>query len=48
MNQFISRYAQQISGTLAGFDRLVFRGQLAEVRHGNSDFDDFERLGRRK
>ncbi|MCW5977575.1 MAG: hypothetical protein KIT09_05840 [Bryobacteraceae bacterium] len=29
MNEFISRYQPQLSGVLAGFDRLVFRGQLA-------------------
>jgi hypothetical protein len=29
MNEFISRYQAQLSGVLSGFDRLVFRGQLA-------------------
>lgn len=29
MNEFISRYSQQISGVITGFDRLVFRGNLA-------------------
>jgi hypothetical protein len=29
MNDFISRYSDQISGVLSGFDRLVFRGNLA-------------------
>lgn len=28
MNEFISRYRDQLSGVLSGFDRLVFRGQL--------------------
>ena len=28
MNEFISRYQAQLHGTLTGFDRLVFRGQL--------------------
>jgi hypothetical protein len=28
MNEFISRYSDHLSGTLTGFDRLVFRGQL--------------------
>jgi hypothetical protein len=28
MNDFISRYSEQISGTLTGFDRVVFRGNL--------------------
>src|SRR5262245_42639449 len=31
MNEFISRYRPQLSGTLAGFDRLVFRGNLSLV-----------------
>jgi hypothetical protein len=29
MNEFISRYQDQISGVVSGFDRLVFRGNLA-------------------
>jgi len=29
MNEFISRYRDQISGVVTGFDRLVFRGNLA-------------------
>lgn len=29
MNDFISRYGNQLSGVLTGFDRLVFRGNLA-------------------
>ena len=28
MNDFIARYENQLSGTLSGFDRLVFRGTL--------------------
>ncbi len=28
MNEFISRYREQIGGVITGFDRLVFRGQL--------------------
>lgn len=28
MNDFIARYQDQLSGTLSGFDRLVFRGTL--------------------
>ena len=31
MNEFISRYGKHLSGTLCGFDRLVFRGYLALV-----------------
>ncbi|HJU61999.1 MAG TPA: hypothetical protein VJ864_08130 [Candidatus Binatia bacterium] len=31
MNEFISRYREHLSGTLAGFDRLVFRGQLSLI-----------------
>lgn len=29
MNEFISRYSEQISGVITGFDRLVFRGNLS-------------------
>jgi hypothetical protein len=29
MNEFISKYRDQISGVISGFDRLVFRGNLA-------------------
>jgi hypothetical protein len=29
MNEFISRYRDQISGVITGFDRLVFRGNLS-------------------
>lgn len=29
MNDFISRYSKQIGGVITGFDRLVFRGNLA-------------------
>jgi hypothetical protein len=29
MNEFISRYSNQLSGVISGFDRLVFRGNLA-------------------
>lgn len=29
MNEFIARYQDQISGVLTGFDRLMFRGNLA-------------------
>src|SRR5918995_354079 len=29
MNEFISKYRDQISGVITGFDRLVFRGNLA-------------------
>src|SRR3989442_3296371 len=28
MNDFIAKYQEQLSGTLSGFDRLVFRGTL--------------------
>ena len=28
MNDFIAKYQDQLSGTLSGFDRLVFRGTL--------------------
>jgi hypothetical protein len=29
MNEFISKYSDRLSGVLSGFDRLVFRGNLA-------------------
>ena len=29
MNEFIARYSDQISGVITGFDRVVFRGNLA-------------------
>ncbi len=29
MNEFIAKFSDQLSGTLSGFDRLVFRGHLA-------------------
>lgn len=29
MNEFISRYKDQIGGVISGFDRLVFRGNLS-------------------
>ncbi len=29
MDEFISKYRDQISGVITGFDRLVFRGNLA-------------------
>jgi hypothetical protein len=28
MNDFIAKYKDQLTGTLSGFDRLVFRGSL--------------------
>jgi hypothetical protein len=31
MNEFTSRYSDQISGVITGFDRLVFRGNLALI-----------------
>ena len=31
MQQFIDKYADQITGTLSGFDRLVFRGSLLSL-----------------
>jgi hypothetical protein len=31
MNEFIAKYWQEISGTLTGFDRLVFRGSLRSI-----------------
>ena len=34
MQQFLDKYAQQISGVLSGFDRLVFRGLLRRLNYG--------------
>lgn len=34
MQQFIEKYREQIKGTLAGFDRLVFRGSLRRLNYG--------------
>jgi hypothetical protein len=31
MQQFIEKYAQQIQGTLSGFDRLILRGSLRRL-----------------
>jgi hypothetical protein len=28
MNDFITKYQNELTGTLSGFDRLVFRGTL--------------------
>jgi len=33
MKQFIAKYAEQINGTLSGFDRLVFRGTLRSMSY---------------
>jgi len=33
MKQFIAKYAEQINGTLSGFDRLVFRGTLRALSY---------------
>jgi hypothetical protein len=32
MNDFIAKYQDQLSGTLSGFDRLVFSGTLWKNR----------------
>src|SRR5450759_3572344 len=31
MNKFIAKFADQIQGTVSGFDRLVFRGTLRRI-----------------
>jgi hypothetical protein len=31
LNEFISRYREHLSGTLSGFDRLVFPGNLSRI-----------------
>lgn len=33
MNEFTAKFANQISGTLSGFDRLVFRGTLRKIAY---------------
>lgn len=33
MNQFVARHAEQITGVLSGFDRLIFRGHLMPLNH---------------
>jgi hypothetical protein len=33
MQQFIAKFADQIQGTLSGFDRVVFRGSLRRLTH---------------
>ena len=33
MNEFTSKYAASITGTLSGFDRLVFRGSLRQIAY---------------
>ena len=32
MQQFIKKFKDQITGTLSGFDRLVFRGALRRLQ----------------
>src|SRR6202051_4691903 len=34
MQEFINKYREAISGTLSGFDRLVFRGSLRRLNFG--------------
>ena len=34
MKQFIAKFESQIQGTLSGFDRVVFRGSLRRLTHG--------------
>jgi hypothetical protein len=33
MQQFIAKHQDQITGTLSGFDRLVFRGTLRSIAY---------------
>lgn len=33
MDQFLSKHANAVTGTLSGFDRLVFRGTLRQLAH---------------
>lgn len=34
MNKFIERFSSRIAGVLSGFDRVVFRGSLRRIQHG--------------
>ena len=34
MHEFIAKHGNKITGTLSGFDRLVFRGTLRSIAHG--------------
>jgi len=34
MQKFIAKFGDQIQGTLSGYDRLVFRGSIARLNHG--------------
>jgi hypothetical protein len=34
MKQFIAKFESQIQGTLSGFDRVLFRGSLRRLTHG--------------
>ncbi|MFN7173051.1 MAG: hypothetical protein ACK4P3_09755, partial [Fimbriimonadaceae bacterium] len=33
MHEFIAKHEHKITGTLSGFDRLVFRGTLRSIAH---------------
>jgi hypothetical protein len=33
MHEFIAKHEDKITGTLSGFDRLVFRGTLRSIAH---------------
>jgi hypothetical protein len=33
MEEFTAKFADQIAGTLSGFDRLVFRGTLRKIAY---------------
>lgn len=33
MHEFIAKHEDKITGTLSGFDRLVFRGTLRPIAH---------------
>jgi len=37
MQEFISKYREEIKGTLSGFDRVVFRGSLRRLDYGRWD-----------
>ena len=33
MERFVKRYADRIVGSIAGFDRILFRGNLSSICH---------------
>jgi hypothetical protein len=56
VKQFVARHAQEITGVLSGFDRLIFRGHLRSLNHAGGvrgfldsqevQLKDFERFAK--